>query len=81
MVKVVAADPSSGVSEVVVEQDGAVLGRLRPGDVAFSVNTLVESSSASWVPTARRKEPFRGMPERLTEIAVLVDTAILYSSS
>ena len=36
MVKVVAADPSSGVSEVVVEQDGAVRGRLRPGEVAFS---------------------------------------------
>ena len=53
MVKVVAADPSSGVSEVVVEQDGAVRGRLRPGDVAFSVYTFLESSSASWVPAGR----------------------------
>ena len=31
----VAADPSSGVFEVVVVQYGAVRGRLRPGDVAF----------------------------------------------
>ena len=30
---------------------------------------------------AGRKGPFRGMPERLTEIAVLVDTTILYSTS
>ena len=40
MVEVVAADPSSGVSEVVVEQDGALRGKLRPGDVAFNANGL-----------------------------------------
>ena len=52
MVKVVAADPSSGVSEVVVEQDGAVRGRLRPGDVAFSVNTLLANQGVrSWMLT------------------------------
>jgi len=38
MVKAVAADPSSGVSAVVVEQDGAVRERLRPGDLVFKVN-------------------------------------------
>ena len=52
MVKVVAADPSSGVSEVVVKQDGAVRGRLRPGDVSFSVNTLLANQVVrSWMLT------------------------------
>ena len=60
MVKVVAADPSSGVSEVVVEQDGAVRGRLRPGDVAFSVNTLLENQGVRCVVDVDARPRCRG---------------------
>ena len=40
MVKAVAVDPSSGVSAVVVEQDGTVRNRLRPSDLAFKANDV-----------------------------------------
>ena len=60
MVKVEAADPSSGVSEVVVEQDGAVRGRLRPGDVAFSVNTLLENQGVRCVVDVDARPRCRG---------------------
>ena len=40
MVKAVAVDPRSGVSAVVVEQDGTVRNRLRPSDLAFKANDV-----------------------------------------